>query len=84
MKRVLAGLQSLLPEKPVDKLVEFFHMGGYAWYVWPSYALTFVVLMANVFWSSRQLRTVRDKIFKRAGQSRRDKVPHGTLSGDKT
>ena len=27
---------------------EFFHMGGYAFYVWTSYALTFVVVVANV------------------------------------
>ena len=27
---------------------EFFHMGGYAAYVWPSYVLAFVVLLANL------------------------------------
>ena len=27
---------------------EFFHMGGYAFYVWTSYALTFVVVVANI------------------------------------
>ncbi len=27
---------------------EFFAMGGYAFYVWTSYGLTFVVLLANV------------------------------------
>ncbi len=27
---------------------EFFHMGGYAFYVWTSYALTAVVLIFNV------------------------------------
>ena len=26
---------------------EFFHMGGYAFYVWTSYGLTLVVLAAN-------------------------------------
>ena len=26
-------------------LEEFFHMGGYAFYVWSSYGLTFIVLM---------------------------------------
>ncbi len=29
-------------------LSEFLHMGGYAFYVWTSYALTAVVLIANV------------------------------------
>ncbi len=27
---------------------QFFHMGGYAAYVWTSYALAFVVLLVNV------------------------------------
>ena len=27
---------------------QFFYMGGYAFYVWTSYALAFVVLMANL------------------------------------
>lgn len=27
---------------------EFFDMGGYAFYVWTSYAITFVVIVANI------------------------------------
>lgn len=27
---------------------EFFNMGGYAFFVWTSYALTFVVIVANI------------------------------------
>ncbi len=27
---------------------EFFAMGGYAAYVWPSYALAFIILVANI------------------------------------
>jgi len=27
---------------------EFFNMGGYAFFVWTSYALTFVVVIANI------------------------------------
>jgi heme exporter protein D len=27
---------------------EFFNMGGYAFYVWTSYALTFIVVLANI------------------------------------
>lgn len=26
---------------------QFLNMGGYAWYVWPSYALTALVLLVN-------------------------------------
>ncbi len=35
---------------------EFFHMGGYAPYVWSSYAISFVVLLANVIspWLQRR------------------------------
>jgi heme exporter protein D len=29
-------------------LSDFFHMGGYAFYVWTSYALAAVVLVANL------------------------------------
>ncbi len=28
---------------------EFFHMGGYGFYVWMSYGISFVVLMINFF-----------------------------------
>lgn len=27
---------------------EFFNMGGYAFFVWTSYALTFVIIVANI------------------------------------
>ena len=27
---------------------EFFNMGGYAFYVWTSYALTFIIVVANI------------------------------------
>ena len=29
-------------------LQEFFAMGGYAFFVWSSYGLTFIVLLANI------------------------------------
>jgi heme exporter protein D len=28
---------------------EFFHMGGYAWYVWGSYGVTFLCLAIELF-----------------------------------
>ncbi|MDX1655085.1 MAG: heme exporter protein CcmD [Candidatus Competibacteraceae bacterium] len=31
----------------MSELKEFFHMGGYALYVWPSYVLAVVVLALN-------------------------------------
>jgi heme exporter protein D len=32
----------------MSPIEEFFHMGGYAIYVWPSYAIFAVVFIANV------------------------------------
>lgn len=38
-------------------LSEFFAMGGYAFYVWTSYGLTLIVLLANIIipiWQRKQ------------------------------
>jgi len=32
----------------MSSLQSFLHMGGYAIYVWPSYGLTFIVLIINI------------------------------------
>ncbi|MCK5876226.1 MAG: heme exporter protein CcmD [Candidatus Marithrix sp.] len=37
---------------------EFFHMGGYAFYVWTSYGLTFLVLVANLIIPFNRERTI--------------------------
>ncbi len=42
-------------------------MGGYAAYVWPSYALTFAVVVLNIVWARRLPRY--------AGGRRRDMTP---------
>lgn len=34
---------------------EFLDMGGYAAYVWPAYAVTFIVIGLNIFWARRAL-----------------------------
>ena len=40
---------------------EFFHMGGYGFYVWSSYGLTAIVLIFNVIQSlSMQRKTLRE------------------------
>jgi len=59
----------------VDSIGEFLHMGGYAFFVWSSYALTALCLLGIVFWSAIQQRKTRDQAFKRALQhaSRRAK-----------
>jgi heme exporter protein D len=37
-------------------LREFVHMGGYAAFVWPSYALAVIVIQANISAARRSLR----------------------------
>ncbi|MCH8079297.1 MAG: heme exporter protein CcmD [Proteobacteria bacterium] len=40
---------------------DFFHMGGYGFYVWSSYGLTAIVLIFNVIQSlSLQRKTLRE------------------------
>ena len=36
--------------------MKFLEMGGYAVYVWPSYALTALVVGLNIYWARRSLR----------------------------
>jgi len=37
-------------------VAEFFHMGGYASYVWASYGLSAAVILAVIWWSLRDYR----------------------------
>jgi heme exporter protein D len=58
----------------------FFAMGGYAWYVWPAYALFFVVLIADylapVVRRRRVLRELRGRLARqRARHERRNASP---------
>jgi heme exporter protein CcmD len=38
---------------------EFLHMGGYARFVWPSYALTLAIVVLNIEWARRSLARAR-------------------------
>jgi heme exporter protein CcmD len=38
---------------------EFFAMGGYAQYVWPSFGLTFAIVLFNVYLARRALAQAR-------------------------
>ena len=40
-------------------MLKFLEMGGYAVYVWPSYALTAVVVGLNIYWARRSLHDAR-------------------------
>jgi heme exporter protein D len=43
-------------------------MGGYALYVWTSYGLALVVLLANVLVSARQMKSTKQQILRKAQQ----------------
>ena len=43
----------------LDSVVDFFRMGGYAVYVWCSYAIVFVVLAINLVTPTLRHRRVR-------------------------
>lgn len=51
---------------------EFFHMGGYAAYLWPAYLLTFAVLGWNVVSARRALREARAEARRRLAAVRED------------
>ena len=51
---------------------EFFHMGGYAFYVWTSYALALVVLVANIIAPMRRRQEVLSRIARRLRRERSD------------
>ena len=38
-----------------DSLLEFFHMGGYASFVWPAYGVTAIAIVANIWLARRSL-----------------------------
>jgi heme exporter protein CcmD len=40
-------------------MAEWFHMGGFAIYVWPSYGLMVVGVALNVVWARRSARAAR-------------------------
>ena len=49
---------------------EFFDMGGYAAFVWPAYAVTFVVVVLNVVWARRSLARALAAARRRAAGAR--------------
>ena len=47
---------------------EFFAMGGYAFYVWTSYGLTLIVLLANIIIPVVQRKQFFVKVLKKNGK----------------
>lgn len=44
---------------------EFLAMGGYAQYVWPSYAIALLAIFWNIWASRRELRAAREEARRR-------------------
>jgi len=53
-------------------LNEFFHMGGYAFYVWTSYGLALAVLLINVILPLRLRKKLLGDINRTARRARRN------------
>jgi heme exporter protein CcmD len=49
----------------MNAVSEFFDMGGYAAYVWPSYVLTLIVVVLNIVWARRLLAKSREEARRR-------------------
>ena len=49
----------------MKELADFFDMGGYAAFVWPSYALTLIVVVLNIVWARRLLARSREEARRR-------------------
>jgi heme exporter protein D len=54
----------------MDTLREFFHMGGYAFYVWSAYGVALIVLVANVVVPVLRARELRGRLARQARMER--------------
>jgi heme exporter protein D len=54
----------------METLREFFHMGGYAFYVWSAYGMAFIVLIANVIVPVVRARELRARLARQARMER--------------
>jgi heme exporter protein D len=53
-------------------MTEFFQMGGYAFYVWTSYGLTLLVLIANLLIPIQQKRILLRTLARKLRRKQRD------------
>ena len=51
---------------------EFFAMGGYAVYVWPSYLLATIIIVANILAPMRQHKRVLTEIARKLRRARKE------------
>lgn len=66
----------------VDTLVEFLHMGGYAFYVWLSYAIVAVMLAINLIVPLRRHRRLRARLRRQFAHEGRAPVAPGDRARD--
>ncbi len=55
----------------MDAMREFFHMGGYAFYVWSAYGVAAIVLVANVVVPVLRARELRARLTRQAHMARK-------------
>jgi heme exporter protein D len=48
--------------EPMDKVDTFFNMGGYAVFVWPSYAISAICLLFLYIWSQSKLKAIEKNL----------------------
>ena len=53
---------------------EFFHMGGYGFYIWTSYGLAFIVLVANFIIPLKQEKVLLRTINRKLRRTSNDKI----------
>lgn len=56
----------------MDRIIDFFNMGGYAFYIWTSYGLAFIVLIANLIIPINQKRTTLKMLARKARRKKYD------------
>lgn len=54
-------------------MAEFFHMGGYAAFVWPAYGLALVIIILNIVLPRHRERQLREQITHRIRREARSK-----------
>lgn len=59
----------------MNSINEFFYMGGYAFYVWSSYALALMVLVVNIIIPRLREREILRTLARKARRSQHDN-PH--------
>jgi heme exporter protein CcmD len=62
-----------------DQIAEYLDMGGYARYVWPSYAIVTAAILLNIHWARRALKRARIEAARRLAI--REKTVEGRTEG---